>query len=154
MRGLLVSLIVFVVGCAALDLGAAEPTALRSATLAEACPLGVRGTRLQIGDTPNGVVVLFATRPSNVGELRRRVRDQAQVHGPGDHEGGGHLDEHEGARDHGLKLWQLPPVRTDVEDTPTGARLVVVPLDPARRDAVRVHLVNRAARIRKPGCLD
>lgn len=149
-------LILAVAGCTSLAMKGADPSALRSATLAEACPLGVSGTRVQVvrpsAAARDGVSVVFSTRPPNVAEIRERARDQAKVNGPNRHLGRGHLGEHQGARDHGLRLWALPPVRTAVTDTPNGAELSVVAIDPARADEVVDAITARAAKLGSTDC--
>jgi hypothetical protein len=140
-------------GCSSISMGAADRASLRSATLVEACPLGVPWTRASTRDTENGVAVDFATSyPSNVDELRRRVRNQARVHGPEARRGDGHDGEHGGPRTHGLRLWSMDPVVTNVEDTPAGATLLVAPVDPSRRAAVRDGIARRVAELEAAGC--
>lgn len=139
-------------GCTSLAMRGADPSALESATLVEACALGVPGTRTAVQRTAAGATVSFSTRPSHVDELRLRVRDQAKVNGPERHRGRGHMGEHKGARDHGLRLWALPPVRTTVEDTASGANLVVAAADPARAEEVGAAIVSRVKHIEGAGC--
>jgi hypothetical protein len=149
-------------GCTSLAMGGADTTSLRSATLVEACPLGVPSTRLQVADAPDGVYVLLATRMSNVDEIRLRARDQARAYGPDRHLGRGHFGEHKGPRNHGLRLWTLGPIKTSVENTPSGARLLIVPVDPkdrervdpGRRDEIRAAVIRRVAEIEASGCPD
>jgi hypothetical protein len=144
--------LVVLAGCTSPAMRWADPGSLQSATLVEACPLGVPGTRLRAGETGDGIEVLFTTRASNVEELRLRVRDQGRVHGPERHRGRGHFGEHGGARDHGLRLWALPPIRTSVEDIAGGAKLVIAPVDPAHRDDVRRAVSERVGSIAAADC--
>ncbi len=146
--------LVVLTGCTSLALAGGDPTSIHSATLVEACPLGVPGTRLQVAEAKDGIHVFFTTRMSNVEEIRLRARDQARVNGPDRHVGRGHFGEHKGARNHGLRLWTLGKVTTEVVDTPNGARLTVVPADPARRDEVRAAIIRRVAQIEAAGCPD
>ena len=144
--------LVLLTGCTSLALAGGDPTSLRSATLVEACPLGVPGTRLQVAEAKSGIHVFFTTRMSNVDEVRLRARDQARVNGPDRHLGRGHLGDHKGARNHGLRLWTLGKVTTEVVDTPSGARLTILAADPARRDEVRAAVTRRVAEIEAAGC--
>jgi len=144
--------LVLITGCTSLALGGADRSSLHSATLVEACPLGVPDTRIQIAEVNDGIVVFFRTRSSNVDELRLRTRDQANAQGPDRHRGRGHFGEHKGARNHGLRLWTLGAIVTHVEDTPSGAKLTIFPADPARRNEVRAAVIRRVAEIEAAGC--
>jgi len=144
-------LLVTLSGCAA-TAPPPSPT-VYSATAVEACPVGVPGTRIQLAETAESTHVFLQTWPSNVDELRLRVRAQAERHGPGAHHGPGHLGTHEGPRTHGLRLWSLGPTRVTVEDIPGGARLVVQAADPARREEVRIALRRRIAVIDASRCV-
>jgi hypothetical protein len=146
--------LVVLTGCTSLALAGGDPTSLRSATLVEACPLGVPGTRLQVAEAKDGIYVFFTTRMSSVDDIRLRARDQAKVNGPDRHLGRGHFGEHKGARNHGLRLWALGKVATEVVDTPSGARMSIIPADPARRDEVRAAVTRRVAEIESAGCPD
>jgi hypothetical protein len=139
--------------CHALALGGADPSALKAATLVEACPLGVPGARVQKVDTAEGADVYFTAPERNREELRRRVRAQARASGPDRHQGEGHDGEHHGPRDHGLRLWSMGPVATGVEDTGAGAKLAVSPVDPSQRDALRERLGQRVAHLEAADCL-
>lgn len=144
--------LVVLTGCTSVTLRGADPGSLRSATLVEACPVGVPGTRLLAYETTESVILFFATRTANVEQLRLRVRDQARVNGPGRKQGRGHFGDHKGARNHGLRLWTMPPVRTTVEDTASGAKLEIVAVDPAHRTQVRDAVVARVAEIESADC--
>ncbi len=149
-----VLLLVLVTGCSSFTLAAADKSKVVSATLVEACPLGVPWTRVRVADASDGIAVEFTSIPSKAAELQQRVRSQALVHGPNRHMGPGHGGEHGGPRDHGLQLWRLGDLGTQVEDTPNGATLVVTPADAARRADVRQYLVNRVAHLEKADCAD
>jgi len=146
--------LVVLTGCTSLALSGADQTSLHSATLVEACPLGVPGTRLNVAEAKDGIHVFFTTRMSNVDEVRLRARDQAKSNGPNRHAGRGHFGEHKGARNHGLRLWTLGKMKTEVIDTPSGARLTIIPADPARREDVRAAVTRRVAEIEAAGCPD
>jgi hypothetical protein len=139
--------------CESLSFAAADRASLKSATLVDACPLGVPWTRIELADTSDGITLDFATSfPPNVDELRRRVRDQAHAYGPNHHLGEGHDGEHGGPRDHGLRLWEMGPVQTDVSDTPAGAKLFVTPVDPAQRDGLRERVRQRVNHLQAADC--
>lgn len=142
-------------GCTSLFVGGEpqEPE-LSAATITKSCPLGVPATRVRISDTQDGVDLLFSTTPSGVADLRRRVHDQARASGPNRHVGAGHDGRHGGYHDHGLQIWSMGPVRTSVEETPSGARLSIVPVDPARRAEVKKLVIDRVAHLEARGCHD
>ncbi len=152
-RRLAAVLLILLSGCASFAMGAADRPSLESATLVEACPLGVPWTRMRVTDAANGVMVDFQTSlPSNVDELRRRVRDQSHAYGPDRHRGAGHDGEHGGPRDHGLRLWTMGDLTTRVEDLPAGARLTIAPNDPRRIADVRQRVSQRITHLETAGC--
>jgi hypothetical protein len=102
----------------------------------EGCALGVSGARVSARDTSTGVVLEFDAI-DHIDELRRRVRAAAEVHGPAAHEGLGHHGAHAQGGDHGLRLWDAPPLRASVADTARGALLRVDADDPADPGALR-----------------
>ncbi len=140
-------------GCGGLATGAADRGSLVSATLVEACPLGVPWTRLDKRVTDRGIDVIFTSvEPSRVPELRERVRDQAHAYGPHRHAGPGHEGTHEGPRDHGLRLWSMGDIVTEVDDTAAGATIAIAPVDPARRDELRKLVAERVNELASSGC--
>ncbi len=123
--------------------------------LVVACPLGVAGTRIRVDDTTNGVDLSFSTSNANaVADLRQRIRQQTERHGPERREGLGHGGRHGYAHGHGLRLWAMPPASTTIEETPAGARLVLTSDEPARRDELREAVIRRVARLEAQGCPD
>ena len=148
-------LVVVASGCTSLFMASPPSKAeVESAQITKSCPLGVPSTRVRIADTPGGVDLFFSTSMSGVDELRSRVRDQANANGPNRHVGAGHGGHHGGHHDHGLQLWSMGPLTTNVEDTPNGARLAVVPANPARRVEVRKLVIDRVAHLEAQGCHD
>jgi hypothetical protein len=142
-------------GCTSLFMRSEPSEAdLKSAAILKSCPLGVPSTRVRIADTGAGVDLFFTTSMSGVDDLRRRVRDQAKANGPNRHLGAGHDGHHDGYHDHGLQLWSMGQLSTNVEDTPSGARLGIVPLDPKRRDEIRKLVIERVAYLEAQGCHD
>jgi hypothetical protein len=143
-----------VAGCRQLATGGADRSSLVSRSLVEACPLGVPDTHIRVVDTKDGMDLFFSTPQRNVDELRARVHDQARVNGPGRHRGAGHFGEHEGARDHGLRLWSMGEdiVVASVEDTSEGARLGLVVADSSRRADVRDRVVRRVSHLESRAC--
>jgi len=144
-----------VVGCTSLFLNPHDDAELTAANVVTtACPLGVPSTRVRIADTKDGIDLTFTTSMSNVDDVRIRARDQVSANGPNRHVGTGHEGRHGGNHGHGLQLWSMGELRTHVEDTPSGARISIVPVDPGRRDEVRKRVIDRVARLEANGCHD
>jgi hypothetical protein len=122
------------------------------APVVNACPLGVAFTRIAIVDTPLGVDVIFETREDRVADLRRRVRDQAERHGPGARSGQGHAGQHGLAHDHGMRLWELPASSVAVTDVAGGARMSLGPLGSTTREELRARVIRRVAWLEAQGC--
>jgi len=148
------------VGCSSFAMGAADRNALKSGSLVESCPLGVPWTRIAMlaadADRPNEIALDFTTSfPANVEELRRRVRDQGHAYGPNQHRGVGHDGgEHNGPRDHGLRLFTLAqPFDTQTTDIAGGARLlIVISGDSARHNDMRRRIGERVEHLQSAGC--
>lgn len=140
-------------GCTALFMKPAPSEAeLQSAAITKACPLGVPSTRVKLAESADGIDVYFSTSMSGVEELRRRVRDQARANAPNRHAGEGHDGYHGGYHDHGLQLWSMGRLLTNVEDLPNGARLGIIAADPNRRAEVRKLVIERVAYLESQGC--
>lgn len=122
------------------------------APVVRACPLGVPDTRVSLDESADRVTMTFVTVPERVPSLRGRVAEQAAQNGPARQQGPGHDGMHGTAHGHGLRLWDMPPVRAVVEDTPDGARLHVMPLDSADLEAVRVKMRERLRALDDKDC--
>ena len=118
---------------------------------ASTCPLGMLGTRVSVHDREDGIDVAF-TADHDVEQLRRRVHDQAAHYGPGAHKGLGHHGVHAGDHQHGLRLWNLPPVRLSVDDTDLGATIHVAAESPAREKEVSWTLHSRIDELEYGAC--
>lgn len=62
----------------------------RGSMVEASCPMSVAGTTASVEDTDGGVAVAFKTRSGDVSELRRRVKQMAEVHNRYHAENGGH----------------------------------------------------------------
>lgn len=122
------------------------------APIVRACPLGVPDTRVSLEESSDRVTLTFATVADRVPSLRGRVAEQAAQNGPGKHQGAGHEGMHGTAHGHGLQLWDMPSLRAIVEDTPDGARLHVMPLDPADLATVRAKMRERVRALDDKDC--
>lgn len=123
---------------------ASASTTQASSPFVRACPLGVPDTRISMNEEPDRVVVSFTTTAERVPDLRARIAHQTGQHGPSRREGFGHDGRHGDAHGHGLRLWEMPPSRTIIEETPDGARLHVKPLSdgdlPRLAEALRTRV--------------
>ena len=108
--------------------GAATTTTHAEPHAISVCPLGVPETRVSMSEEPDRVVVDFRTPKARVPDLRARVAYQIGQNGPERREGPGHDGKHGSADGHGLRLWEMPPSRAIIEETPDGAKLHVKPL--------------------------
>ncbi len=158
----------------------AEPQAAPAAGGAEAaltqmCPMAVTGTQVVASDTAGSEALTFTTASGDVGELRRRVRAMAEMHGrhhaagagmEHGHGGMGHggmmgggmamggsaMEGGQGAGGHGSHAMAFPPSRAAVEDVENGARVVVAPNDPADLEKLRSAARMHAQHMQQHGC--
>ena len=116
------------------------------------CPFGVRGARVRMSDTEDGVVLALRAF-GDVGELRRRAHDAAAIYGPGAHRGLGHDGAHGGGHQHGLGLAHLGvPVEAEAKDTPEGALITVRPKAASDLARMRAALRKREGQVRTGEC--
>ena len=147
------ALLVFIVplsaGCRALPISAAARSDPEPSTT---CPFGIRGTRVEMQDSADGVVISLRAF-GDVEEVRRRARDAAAMYGPGSHMGLGHDGMHGKGERHGLGLVHLGvPVNAIAEDTPEGARIIVWPKRQEDLGKMRAALEERERRTRTGKC--
>lgn len=138
---------------------AAPPLAAEQPASGGRCPMmPPAGTQVVTSDTSDGVAVAFTTT-GDVAALRAHVRHMADMHnrmsgmhhGSGMHEGMGSGGMHGGMGSAGMSM-QMIPSRASVEDIPGGARLVLVPDDPAQLSALRTHVREHAAMMAAGQC--
>jgi hypothetical protein len=138
-----------VAGCTTAQDG--MPPTLTHAEVPRGCPLGVRGAQVWAEDTPDGVALTFVS-PDRPAEMRVRAHDAAAQHAPGQRLGQGHNGKHGDGGDHGLQLMQAPVAYSVAADIESGARIYFVPIHAADRDALRLQLRERAARMSAATC--
>ena len=128
------------------------------------CPMAVPGTTVSAQDTQAGEALTFATNSGQVAELRRRVRAMVDMHnrhhaggetmggmGHGGMMGGGSAPGH--GQMHGdHHVMMPPPSRASVEDVEGGARIALVPQDPAAIEQLRSAVQMHAEHMQKEGC--
>lgn len=154
-RLLVVTLLIGTFACAACGPRGKPPFAVGSSPDPEpstTCPFGIRGARLEMRDTDEGVVIDVRAF-GDVNEVRRRAADAAAMYGPGAHRGLGHEGKHGGGERHGLGLSRLGvAVRAKSEVSAEGARIVVRPKDARDLDRMRHELWAREGRVRRGEC--
>lgn len=125
------------------------------------CPMMIDPATTQVtaSDTSDGIALVFTTS-GDVAELRARVRRMADMHnqmagmhgggttGPGGMHGGGM----HGGHGTGPMHMHMVPSRASVEDVPGGARLLLVPTDPAQLAALRQQARMHADMMAKGQC--
>lgn len=119
------------------------------------CPMKVEGTTAFVSDTSDGVAISFTTSTGDVAELRRRVHHMAEMH-----------DRHHGMMGEGTmggrneaappgapapKNMMVPATAT-ATDVEGGARIVLVPKDPARLAELRQHARDHVGRMSRGEC--
>lgn len=125
------------------------------------CPMmqGMEGASIAATDTGDGAAIAFTTT-RDAAALRARIHHMADMHngmmahGEGTHGGMGSGEMHGGMGKgmHGGAEMHMVPSRASVEDIPSGARLVLVPNDPAQLSTLRAHVHEHAAMMAKGEC--
>lgn len=136
------------VACAASTSPASPPTSPAS----EACPLGVRGAVVSVESTKLGVALTFTAPPEQRTEIRLRAQTAAKMTGPGGHTGLGHDGHHAEGGHHGLRGLLLPTVEASASAVETGARIDLVPFDPADRAALEAEASRAVERMNSMPC--
>ncbi|GEJ57129.1 hypothetical protein [Anaeromyxobacter diazotrophicus] len=135
------------------------------ASMMDVCPMAVPGTTVSAADTPQGEALTFVTSSGQVDDLRRRVRAMADMHN--EHHAGMHGGMQGGMGEGGMMggsgeggmagmghggMMMPPPSRASAEDTEGGARLTLVPEDPAQADQLRSAVRMHSERMQQGGC--
>ena len=115
------------------------------------CPMPVAGTSVAAADIEGGSALTFTTT-DDVNELRLRVRRMAELHNEppskhrtgdmGTNPGGEPAGQHE----------PMPASTASVEDIDSGARVTLMPKDPADLEKLRVHAREHADKISRGDC--
>jgi hypothetical protein len=138
--------------------------AMMSREMAAMCPMAVEGTTARAEDVEGGAAMVFTTT-GDVAELRRRVAHMAEMHNrhhgeehergmgmqsarPGS--GAGHA--HGGAGRSGGMMMKMPPATARSEEVQGGARLVLVPRNPADLTMLREHVHAHAQQMASGKC--
>jgi hypothetical protein len=169
--GVVVGVVLLAAGCAgsrsdqratAGTAGAARPATRPGQEMqgmARMCPMEVPDTKVSAADTSQGEALTFTTGSGQVDELRRRVRALTDMHGQhhaamgagaagagqGGSPGQASADAHAGHL-------MPPPSRASVEDVDQGARVSIVPEDPAKVDQLRAAVRMHAQHMQTHGC--
>ncbi len=116
------------------------------------CPMHVPGVTISAEDTSQGAAIVFTTKQGDVADLRNRVRKMAEWHNAQRADGGMMMGG--GHQGHGMKGPGMMPfaATASAEDVEGGARLVMVPKNPAELAAVRSHVHEHAMRMARGDC--
>lgn len=148
-------LLVTVGACASQHSSTAAPQGAPSAQTAPSgggahCPMMIdpATTQVSTADTSDGVAVTFTTT-ADVNALRAHVREMAAMHD--------RVAERHGAQTgsgmHGRGMhMRMVPSHATAEDVPGGARLLLVPSDPAQVASLRQHVRMHAEMMQKGEC--
>ena len=133
-----------------------------------ACPMAVESVSTEVVDTDGGVALAFTTSEGDVNDLRRRVRETAQMyreqplhrgwrwqHMEGRGRGAGPMAGQRSARGVGPGrggLGPMPPADVTVEDVDQGARVIFTPKDATQLQALRDHLRAHRDRMMSNEC--
>jgi len=119
------------------------------------CPMGVPGTTVVAVDDTNGSTITFTTT-DQVAELQRRVHSMVAMHNQRDGDGG---MKHEGMMSgemmgdgQGMSGMMMPPSHATVIDLESGARVKVMPIEPAELQKLQASVRLRTERMQKDGC--
>jgi len=124
-----------------------------AAARADTCPAKVPATTVTVMDAKDGAAMYFTTLASNVVEVRRRIAALAQPTGP--QAAGAPVADRRSVE---IAPWEVVArsgvvrLRVTSEEIPEGARLVLIPVDPADLDAVRAYARIQGDRMRLGGC--
>jgi DNA-binding transcriptional LysR family regulator len=120
----------------------AQPTHTHGA----GCPMMMDPATTQIttADTSNGVAVTFTT-DGDVNDVRARARHMADMHNQ-------MAAMHGGAAGGGMHGMAMVPSRATAEDLPGGARVVLVPADPAQLATLRQQVHMHTAMMQQGKC--
>ena len=124
------SVIGLAVACLALaGCAGKQRTEARSASkMNDPCPLSVAGAQMQPSDVVGGIALDFTTKRSDVGELRRKVEEVAEMQ-----------NKHPAGRT------SLPAASAMTEPLNRGARLVLRPENPEQIQTLRQSFSGQTA---------
>ena len=144
----------------------AAPQAPGMQRMMQRCPMMVEGVDVRATDTENGIAMVFTTTKGDVEDLRNRVRGMAEMYntqhaqggfqwhrmGQGAGMGGGQGMRHGAGTGAGKGMGPMPAAVATVENVEGGARLVLIPRDPAQREALRARVRMHVERMRGHEC--
>ena len=118
------------------------------------CPMGVPGTQVSAVDETNGAT-MTVTANAQVAELQRRVHAMVAMHNQRHGDG----KAHEGMMGHGMmrdgqgmRGMMLPPSQATVTALETGARVTLMPTDPADLQKLQAAVRMHAQKMQQDGC--
>ncbi len=141
---------------------AQDRSAARMQGMSDICPMDVPETKVTANDTATGEALTFTTTSGQVDELRRRVHAMADLHNQhmareaatqsGTAQQGTGAGESQDMKGHHGGHGMMPGSHASVEDVDSGARVNVVPDDPAQADRVRTMVSRYADHMQSQGC--
>jgi hypothetical protein len=148
--------IALLAGCAhSAPTAASAPAPAKAGAMLATCPMGVPGTTVAAADQANGSTITFTT-PDQVAELQRRVHAMSAMHNQ--HHGDGGM-KHGGMKGGGMMGggmgmggMMMPDSNATVTDLETGARITVMPKDPADLQKLQAAVRMHAQHMQKEGC--
>ena len=149
-------------GCGSGQTKSQPITSTAQAHEASTCPMmPSAGTTIVASDTADGIAIAFTTA-GDATDLRARTHRMAEMH---DRMSAMHHDMHAGmgsgsgmgsggmqGMGSGMENMQMVPSRATVEDVAGGARIVLVPTDPAQLSALRAHAREHVVMMQKGEC--
>ncbi|MEZ4237484.1 MAG: hypothetical protein R3F59_15325 [Myxococcota bacterium] len=135
----------------------ADPDASELAAMARTCPAAVGDLALSVEDTDAGVAMTFTTA-GDAADLQARVQHLADMYARGGMRGprwqrmGGGMGRGAGMGPGGGGLGPMPQAAATVEPLDNGARLVLVPADPADLAALRDRAHRHGDRLSTGEC--
>jgi hypothetical protein len=120
----------------------------------QACPMQVPGTRAVVAAVDGGVALDLTTTTGDVVDLRARVKAIAGEESSGTaiaQPAAGGAQQGSGGREMHDEVTHIG-TRARVQDLPTGARIVFMPVDPGQLGALRAQTDAMATRLNQGDC--
>jgi hypothetical protein len=114
----------------------AGPQQFPNMPMMQSCPMRITGAHVSAADVENGIALTITTDSGNVAELRWRTEHMAKMH----------------SDPSGAMRPRMTPFTAKYEEVPNGARLTLMPKDPAQLDDFRARVRERVERMADGDC--